>query len=256
MWNFQIDEKYTSRTWFGHLAPLPDYSSHTTLRRRGAMAKITAKQPWMTLKYTGSSIVLGPNQLYISIYPRATEETTLRHRSVTAPSASQVQFQHIFSSVFIFLSCTAGDPGAEVFISLRILPFHFDIYLNLLKPSPWGCIQTHLSAPWLIIFPSPTPHHPRFLTSRHPHYPNPIPSTAEAPKLCFAFAKPQTHNSTRSNHHWGSHTSSNFCRRSVICIYYYLFCFGTQFLCIWLRRFYWPCSKLLGEIRDSSTSTY
>lgn len=126
-WNFQSDKKYASRTWFGHLA---------SFRRRGAMAKITAKQPWMMLKYTGSSIVLGPNQ---PLYFCATEETTIRHRSMTASSASQVQFQHIFSSVFIFLSCTAADPEVKVFISPCILP----LFLHLLQRLETFTLRLH-----------------------------------------------------------------------------------------------------------------
>ena len=100
------------------------------------MAKITAKQPWMMLKYTGSSIVLGPNHLYISV---RLKKTTIRHRSMTASSASQVQFQHIFSSVFIFLSCTAADPDVKVFISPCILP----LFLQLLQRLETSTLRLH-----------------------------------------------------------------------------------------------------------------
>lgn len=146
-----------------HLAPGLD-TWHLSLRR-GAMAKITAKQPWMMLKYTGSSIVLGPNQ---PLYFCATEETTIRHRSMTASSASQVQFQHIFSSVFIFLSCAAADPEVKVFISPCILPFvsTFTSTSRNLHFEAACCIQT---------------------TSR-PHHLNPIYSRGSKALLCVCQA--------------------------------------------------------------------
>lgn len=119
------------------------------------------------------------------LYFCATGETTIRHRSMTASSASQVQFQHIFSSVFIFLSCTAADPEVKVFISPCILP----LFLHLLQRLETFTLRLHAASKL---------HHVHIIS---------IPSTAEAPKLCFAFAKPRTHNSARLRHHWGSHTS-------------------------------------------------